>query len=77
MDNDVKALVCDALDISIDTPDYFNYRKSGTVDSLGTVRLVLSLEERFGIVFTDEDVSQPEFSTVGELVKIIEDKLAR
>lgn len=75
MDNDVKAEVCSALGITIDAPSDFNYRKSGTVDSLGTVRLILSLEERFGITFTDDDVRQPEFSTVGGLVAAIERRL--
>jgi len=71
MDNDVREFVCKTIGIPFNTPDDFNYRKSGAVDSLGMVRLILSIEARFGFVFTDEDVARPEFNTVGGLVEII------
>jgi len=74
--DDVRVLVCRAIGIPFDTPDDFNYRKSGAVDSLGMVRLILSIEARFGFVFTDDDVVRPEFNTLGGLARIIEEKLA-
>lgn len=74
---DVKAAVCLAIGVPFDTPDDYNYRKSGKVDSLGTVRLILTLESKFMIVFSDEDVlRQPEFNTIGGLVAAIERRLA-
>jgi acyl carrier protein len=75
MGDDVKEFVCHAIGIPFDTPDDFNYRKSGAVDSLGMVRLILSIEARFGFVFTDEDVALPEFNTVGGLMDVIGGKL--
>lgn len=70
----VKEEVCRAIGVPFDTPDDYDYRKSGAVDSLGLVRLVLTLEAKFCIVFSNENFSRLEFSTVGGLVKIIEEK---
>jgi acyl carrier protein len=75
MDNDVKEYVCRVIGVPFDTPDDYDYRKSGNVDSLGLVRVVLTLEAKFCLMFSDEDVSRPEFNTAGGLVKIVEGKL--
>ena len=75
MDADVKEFVCHAIGVPFDTPDDFNYRKSGAVDSLGLVRLILSIEERFGFIFNNENFSRREFNTIGGLMKIIEEKI--
>jgi acyl carrier protein len=76
MGNSVKEFVCRQIGVALATPDEFNYRKTGTVDSLGLVRLILSIEAKFQIMFTDEDVSKPEFNTVGGLVNVIKGKIA-
>ena len=73
MGNDLKEFVCRQIGVAPATSDEFNYRKTGTVDSLGLVRLILSIEAKFGIMFTDEDISKPEFNTVGGLVRTIEE----
>ncbi|HEY6021536.1 MAG TPA: acyl carrier protein [Candidatus Paceibacterota bacterium] len=75
MGSDVKQYVCRQIGVATDTDDSFDYRKSGDVDSLGLVRLILSLEAKFCFVFTDEDICQPEFNTIGGLVAAIERKM--
>ena len=72
----VREYVLQQIKLPAEVPDDTNYRKIGAVDSLGLVRLILTLETKFGIMFEDTDVSKPEFNTVGGLVKIIEKKLA-
>lgn len=76
MDNAVKEYVCHAIGVPFDTPDDFNYRKAGKVDSLGVVRLVLTLESHYCIVFSEKEISRDDFSTVGGLASIIEGKLS-
>ena len=75
MGNSVKEYVCQQIGCAHTTDDNLNYHKQGLVDSLGMVRLILTLESKYGIVFTDEDVSDPAFTTVGGLVAIIERKM--
>ena len=45
-------------------------------DSLAVVSVILALEERFGIVVEDDEVTAEIFETVGTLTKFIEGKLA-
>ena len=59
-------------DIDIDT---FNYAESGHVDSLGIVQFIVSLEDKFGIEFTDEDMAAPSFRTIGGMIRLIEGKV--
>jgi len=72
---ELKEYVCQQIGCVQNTPDDENYRKHGWVDSLGLVRLVLTLESKYGIVFTDGDVSDTAFNTIGGLVSIIGRKL--
>lgn len=74
MGHNVKEEVCYAIGVPFDTPDDYDYRKNGDVDSLGLVRMILTLEAKFCIVFSNENFSRLEFNTVGGLVKIIEEK---
>lgn len=45
-------------------------------DSMAVVHLVASLEENFGLVIHDDEISSRTFETVGTLTKFIEEKLA-
>lgn len=54
-----------------------NYIESGYVDSLGLVQFIATLEDEFGIEFTDEELEDPSIKVVGGLVEIIEKKTAQ
>lgn len=68
--------LCELLGI-YPAPDQaaINYRDTGLVDSLGVVRLVLKVEEIWGIELTEADIAKPGFDTIGGLAAIIGEKL--
>ena len=47
----------------------------GIIDSLGVVRLIVSLEKAFGIEVIDEDVVPENFQRLDILVKFVEQKM--
>lgn len=71
----LREYLCRVIGCSFDSPDDYNYRKRGDIDSLGLVRLVLTLETKLFVVFADAEIESPEFSTIGGLMKIIEGKM--
>ena len=52
-----------------------NYVESGYVDSLGLIQFIATIEDEFGIEFTDEDMSSPNIKVVGTLIAMIEQKI--
>lgn len=44
------------------------------LDSMAVVSIITTLEERFGIVIEDDEVDGSVFTTVGSLVRFIEQK---
>ena len=52
-----------------------NYVESGYVDSLGLIQFIATLEDEFGIEFTDEDMENPDLRIIGKLIEIIESKM--
>jgi acyl carrier protein len=49
---------------------------SGTLDSLGTLRLITFLEERFGLQIGDGEVGDENFGTLRKLQAFVERKQA-
>lgn len=49
---------------------------SGTLDSLGTLRLITFLEERFGLQIGDGDVGEENFGTLARLVSFVDGRRA-
>ena len=47
------------------------------VDSVSVLRLVMALEQRFGIVIEDADINLANFQTLRGLMALIERKLVR
>ena len=45
---------------------------TGVVDSVGTMRLVLFLEERFGILIQPEDISTGSLDTLDAMTALVE-----
>ena len=46
------------------------------IDSMAVVHVLTALEEHFGIVVSDDEVSAETFATLGTLVDFVESKLA-
>ena len=44
-------------------------------DSMAVVSVLTSIEERFGIVIDDDEITAEVFETVGTLTRFVEDKL--
>jgi acyl carrier protein len=49
---------------------------SGVIDSLGTLRLITFLEERFGVKIGDGEVGDENFGTLGRIAALVEQKKA-
>lgn len=49
---------------------------SGIIDSLGIFRLVSFLEETMGVHIGDHEITQDNFSTIAEIEKFVNAKLA-
>ena len=47
---------------------------NGTIDSLGTLRLITFLEERYGLVVGDGDVGDGNFKTLSRIHAFVERK---
>lgn len=46
------------------------------LDSMAVVALLAGIEDRFGMVFDDDDVDGRAFATVGTLVDFVRDKVS-
>lgn len=54
----------------------FDFVENGYVDSMAMVQFIVLLEEEFGIAFTDEELQEGGFRTIGGLSEIVEKKMA-
>lgn len=64
--------VADDLDIMT-----LNYIEAGYIDSMGLIQFIATLEDEFGISFTDEDMQNPDIRIVGKLIQMITDKMEK
>ncbi len=53
----------------------FNYVESGYIDSMGLLQFIATIEDEFGIEFSDDDLENPELNVIGSLVDIIKNKM--
>lgn len=64
--------------VSEETDIYsLNYIDEGYVDSLGLVKFIVELEDEFGIEFSDSELEDNSIKIVGDLIKLIERKMAQ
>ena len=54
-----------------------NYIEAGYIDSMGLIQFIATLEDEFGISFTDEDMQNPDIRIVGKLIQMITDKMEK
>lgn len=78
--NDVKQLLIDVLNLgdagqalNADSPLLGSLPE---LDSMAVVTLIGALEERFGIMIDDDDISASTFETLGSLARFVEDRAA-
>lgn len=63
------------LDLEVENLSDLNYVERGYVDSLGIIKFIYEIEDKFNIQFSDEELSSPSFQIVGELIELVEKKL--
>lgn len=76
----VKEFIIDYIQREYTIPDdidiiNLNFVEEGYVDSLGLVQFIYTLEDEFGISFSDDDLQKPEIKIVGKLIAIVENKM--
>lgn len=76
----VKDFVIDYIQREYTIPDdvdimNLNFVEQGYVDSLGLIQFIYTLEDEFGITFSDEDLKNDDLKVVGKLISIVESKI--
>ena len=46
------------------------------LDSMAVVTIITLIEERYGVVFADDEISADVFETMGSLVGLVSDKIS-
>ena len=77
--NTVKEFVLNYLQREYTLPEdidamELNYVDFGYVDSLALIQFIATIEDEFGISFTDDELSNPDIKVVGKLIQMIFDK---
>lgn len=78
---DVKTFVLDYIQREYTLPSdadilSLNYAEAGYIDSLGMIQFIATLEDEFGIAFSDDDLMNPDMKVVGKLIQLVESKLS-
>ena len=78
--DDVKNILADVLSLG-DAKDSLTADSAllGSIpelDSMAVVNLITALEEHFGIVIDDDEISATTFETLGSLTAFVQQKLA-
>ena len=74
----VKEVIISSVgnELTVDMIDE-NFQLIGNIlDSMAVTNLILALEEYFGFMFDDDDLSAEAFETVGSLAQLVERKLS-
>ncbi|MCI5059437.1 MAG: acyl carrier protein [Alphaproteobacteria bacterium] len=54
-----------------------NLLASGHIDSFGFIEMITSLEKKFQIKFTDDDIQKPEITSVSGIADIIASRIEK
>lgn len=54
----------------------FNFVEEGYIDSMAMVQFIVLLEDEFDISFSDDELRDCSFKTIGGLTAIVEKKMA-
>ena len=52
-----------------------NFVEEGYVDSMGLVQFIFTLEDEFGVSFSEDELQNPDIKVVGKLIAIVEAKM--
>ncbi len=69
----VKKTVANSLNLSVDELEDETPLEGGPIESLAYVELLLSLEEHYRVIATDQDLEQVK--TIGDLVQLVVNKV--
>ena len=80
--NKVKEFIVDYIQREYTIPENvdimnLNYVEEGYIDSLGLIQFIASVEDEFGIFFSDDELSGEDVKVVGRMVDLIVDKMKR
>lgn len=78
---EVKTILADVLSLGADAKANLDEQSAllGSIpelDSMAVVGIITALEEQFGIVVDDDEISASTFETLGTLSAFVEQKLA-
>ena len=48
-----------------------DYVETGYVDSIGMIQFIATIEDEFGISFSDDELDNPDLKVVGKLIEMI------
>jgi acyl carrier protein len=57
-------------------PSNESLTRSGVLDSMGVLELIMFIEERFGVTVPDEDTLPANLDTVDSIVRYVQERLA-
>ena len=76
--NDLEKFLVNEIAVNLErkslTPDE-DLLEKGIIDSLGIMKLILFMEETFGIAVADDEIVPENFQTVNMMVKFIKQKI--
>ena len=77
--NEIKEFIIDYLqrEYTIEVEDIMslNFVETGYVDSFGLLTFILSLEQEYGIEFSEDELQDPSFKVVGTLIETVAKKV--
>ena len=78
--NSVKDFVTDYIQREYTIPEdvdiiNLNFVEEGYVDSLGLIQFLYTLEDEFGISFSEDDLNNPDMKVVGKLISIVKSRM--
>ena len=77
--NQIKEFIIDYLqrEYTIEVEDIMslNFVETGYVDSFGLLTFILSLEQEYGIEFSEDELQDPSFKVVGSLIETVAKKV--
>jgi len=79
-DQEIKKFVIDYIEKKGKLPkntdiENLNYIDSGYIDSIGIIKFIVEIEQRFNVQISDEDMMSEKFKTIKGLISIIKNKL--
>lgn len=77
MKETIKQFIIDELEKKQSLPqniniDEYRFLDEGHIDSLGSMKFIIAIEDKFNIELSQEDIVSDDFRTIGGLIYMIE-----